>query len=161
MVVVVVVVVSCWLLFLTFSVLVANPKKTTLHGGQSRSWSAEQGKENKRKAGSIPPPHTARSEKINKNHASHLQALRRSRSVSRPYNDTFGSSTRPMGAMGVASQNSTLPFAITSFLSCCFSTLHGGRSRYDSEEHHCEWHIMTINRMTGQDRVVVRYVPIS
>ena len=28
------------LLFLTFSVLVANPKKTTLHGGQSRSWSA-------------------------------------------------------------------------------------------------------------------------
>ena len=32
------------LLFLTFSALVANPKKTTLHGGQSRSWSAEQGK---------------------------------------------------------------------------------------------------------------------
>ena len=29
-----------------FSVLVANPKKTTLHGGQSRSWSAEQGKKN-------------------------------------------------------------------------------------------------------------------
>ena len=26
----------------TFSALVANPKKTTLHGGQSRSWSAEQ-----------------------------------------------------------------------------------------------------------------------
>ena len=38
------------LLFLTFSVLVANPKKTTLHDGQSRSWSAEQGKENKRKS---------------------------------------------------------------------------------------------------------------
>ena len=35
------------LLFLTFSALVANPKKTTLHGGQSRSWSAEQGKEEK------------------------------------------------------------------------------------------------------------------
>ena len=34
------------------------PEKTTLHGGQSRSWSAEQGKENKRKkSGSIPPPH--------------------------------------------------------------------------------------------------------
>ena len=31
------------LLFLTFSVMVANPKKTTLHGGQSHSWSAEQG----------------------------------------------------------------------------------------------------------------------
>ena len=42
-------------MFLTFSVLVANPKKTTLHGGQSRSWS-EQGKENKKKSGSIPPP---------------------------------------------------------------------------------------------------------
>ena len=45
------------LLFLTFSVLVANPKKTTLHGGQSRSWSAEQGKENKRKSlAAYPPP---------------------------------------------------------------------------------------------------------
>ena len=29
--------------------LVANPKKTTLHGGQSRSWSAEQGKKEKEK----------------------------------------------------------------------------------------------------------------
>ena len=38
------------LLFLTFSALVANPKKTTLHGGQSRSWSAEQGKKRKRKS---------------------------------------------------------------------------------------------------------------
>ena len=35
------------LLFLTFSALVANPKKTTLYGGQSRSWSAEQGKKRK------------------------------------------------------------------------------------------------------------------
>ena len=31
-------------LFLTFSAMGANPKKTTLHGGQSRSWSAKQGK---------------------------------------------------------------------------------------------------------------------
>ena len=58
------------LLFLTFSVLlVANPKKTTLHGGQSRSWSAEQGKENKKKVWQHTPPltpHIARSEKINK-----------------------------------------------------------------------------------------------
>ena len=105
------------LLLLTFSVLVANPKKTTLHGGQSRSWSAEQGKENKRKSPAVyplppPPHHTARSEKNKLNHASHLQALRRSRLASRPYKDTFGSSTRPMG---VASQNSTLPFAITGF----------------------------------------------
>ena len=44
------------LLFLTFSALVANPKKTTLHGGQSRSWSAEQGKKEKKKSGSAPPP---------------------------------------------------------------------------------------------------------
>ena len=58
------------LLFLIFSVLVANPKKTTLHGGQSHSWSAEHGKENKIKSlAAYPPPyppHTARSEKINK-----------------------------------------------------------------------------------------------
>ena len=33
------------------------PEKTTLHGGQSRSWSAEQGKENKRKSlAACPPP---------------------------------------------------------------------------------------------------------
>ena len=37
------------LLFLTLSALVANPKKATLHGGQSRSWSAEQGKKEKEK----------------------------------------------------------------------------------------------------------------
>ena len=45
------------LLFLTFNALVANPKKTTLHGGQSRSWSAEQGKKKKKKkSGSVSPP---------------------------------------------------------------------------------------------------------
>ena len=38
------------LLFVTFSALVANPKKTTLHGGQSRSWSAEQGKKKKERS---------------------------------------------------------------------------------------------------------------
>ena len=33
------------------------PEKTTLHGGQSRSWSAEQGKENRRKSlAAYPPP---------------------------------------------------------------------------------------------------------
>ena len=43
--------------FLTFSVMVANPKKTTLHGGQSRSWSAEQGKKIfEKKSGSAPLP---------------------------------------------------------------------------------------------------------
>ena len=46
------------------------PEKTTLHGGQFQSWSAEeQGKETKRKKmAAYPPstPHTARSEKQNK-----------------------------------------------------------------------------------------------
>ena len=52
------------LLFLTFSALVANPKKTTLHGGQSRSWSAEQGKKEKEKVWQrTPPARAARSEK--------------------------------------------------------------------------------------------------
>ena len=46
------------LLFLTFSVCIGcQPEKTTLHGGQSRSWSAEQGKENKRKSLAAYPPH--------------------------------------------------------------------------------------------------------
>ena len=32
------------------------PEKTTLHGGQSRSWSAEQGKKKKKKSLAAPPP---------------------------------------------------------------------------------------------------------
>ena len=44
------------LLFLTFSALVANPKKTTLHGDQSRSWSAEQAKKKKMSGSAHPPP---------------------------------------------------------------------------------------------------------
>ena len=41
------------------------------------------------------PPHCSFGEKNKiKNHATHLQALLRSRSVSRPYKDIFGSSTR-------------------------------------------------------------------
>ena len=44
------------LLFLTFSALVANPEKTTLHGSQSRSWSAEQGKKKKKKSLAAHPP---------------------------------------------------------------------------------------------------------
>ena len=57
-------------LFLTFSALIANPKKTTLHGGQSRSWSAEQGKKKKvwQRPPTPPPPpaRAARSEKKKK-----------------------------------------------------------------------------------------------
>ena len=36
------------------------PEKTTLHGGQSRSWSAEQGKKKKEKVWQRPPPPRAR-----------------------------------------------------------------------------------------------------
>ena len=49
------------------------PEKTTLHGGQSRSWSAEQGKKEKEKVWQrIPPPPPPRArcsfgEKIIKN----------------------------------------------------------------------------------------------
>ena len=84
------------------------PEKTTSHGGQSRSWSAEKGKEDKRKSLAVPPPtplhhpHYSFGEN-NKNRATHLQALRRSRSVSRQHKDSFDSST--MSSMGVATQN--------------------------------------------------------
>ena len=49
--------------FLTFTALVAIPKKTTLHGSQSRSWSAEQGAKKKKKSLAAPPsaPRAARS----------------------------------------------------------------------------------------------------
>ena len=43
------------LLFLAFSVLVANQEKTTLHFGQSRSWSVEQGENKIKKRLSAPP----------------------------------------------------------------------------------------------------------
>ena len=101
-------------LFLTFSVLVANPKKLLYTVANPARGLLNREKSTKKKSGSIPAPnpHTARSEKINKI-TRRIQALRRSWSVSRPYVDTFGSSTRPMG---VASQNSTLlPSAIIRF----------------------------------------------
>ena len=112
------------MLFLTFSALVANPKKTTLHGGQSRSWSAEQGKKIKRTSLAAPPPPPARcsfGEKKEEKKEEEKKITRRinmslrrwSRSVSHPYKDSYDSSARPMG---VASQNSTLPCAIATFL---------------------------------------------
>ena len=52
-------------------------------------------------------------------------ALRRSRSVSRPYKDSYDSSARPMG---VASQNSTLP-CDSNFLSLVASMGSRKRSR--------------------------------
>ena len=111
------------LLFLTFSVLVAKPKKLLYTAANPARGLLKREKRTKEKVWqhTLPPhpPHCSFGEKIkhkknkNNHHATHLQALHRSRSVSRPYTDIFGSSTRPMD---VASQDSTLPSAITSFL---------------------------------------------
>ena len=91
---------------LYYYTVVANPARGLLN----------REREQKNNSGSIPPPPTmlVRSKNKIKNRATHdiVQALSRSRSVSRPYKDSFGSSTR---SKGVASQNSTLPCAITSF----------------------------------------------
>ena len=90
------------------------PEKTTLHGAQSRSWSAEQGKENKRKSlAAYPPPtpHTARSEKINKITRRIYRRYAGGRSRVRTRKPSARRLTRPMG---VASQNSTLPLLLSS-----------------------------------------------
>ena len=89
------------------------PEKTTLHGGQSRSWSAEQGKENKRKslaAYSPPTPHTARSEKINKI----TRRIYRRYAGGRSRVRTRIPSARRLG-LWVWLRNSTLPSAIIRF----------------------------------------------
>ena len=95
------------------SALVANPKKLLYKVANPARGLLNREKRTKENIWQRIPPsstlHAARSEKINKNHVTHLQALRRSRSVSRPYNDSFDSSTK---SKGVASQNSTLPCAI-------------------------------------------------
>ena len=66
-------------LFLTFS----QPEITTLHGGQSRSWSAEQREENKRVSLAAPPrppthPHAAR--KKNNTHTHMARPTKRNKS---------------------------------------------------------------------------------
>ena len=107
-----------FLLFLTFSVLVANPKKPYLHGGQSRSWSARE-KRTKGESLPAPPTHAART-KENKNktqgtynqdnrengspeghHVTHLQRLCATKVLVRlaPGQDSFGSSIRSNGVV--------------------------------------------------------------
>ena len=138
------------LLLLTFSALVANPEKTTLHGGQSRSWSAEQGKKKKKSLAaphSPPPPpraRAARSEKIkNKKSrdASTCYAGRGvtqgSRSVSRPYKDSYDSSAVTIHNVG----DKPNVILYTTFIAIVVShiqrigrqrgktTLHNGQSR--------------------------------
>ena len=50
------------------------PVTTTFHGGQSRSWSAEHGKENKkRKSGSTPPPPPCCSDGGKKTHGAYTE----------------------------------------------------------------------------------------
>ena len=89
------------LLFLTFSALVANPKKTTLHGGQSRSWSAEQEKKKKSLAAlPPPPPRAARSEKIN----SKIKKITRRIHMSRHY-----AGRRYAGGLGPSRVRSRIP----------------------------------------------------
>ena len=93
---------------------VANPARGLLNRGKQKVWQPPP---------SPPPPaRAARPEKKKKTKKQsphpHVQALRKSasrrwsRSVSRPYKDSYDSSARPMG---VASQNSTLPCAIATF----------------------------------------------
>ena len=84
------------LLFLTFSiVLVANPKKLLYTVANPARGLLNREKRTKEEVWQHTPPDTARSEKNKNNyHATHLQALRRSRSVSRPYKAIFDSSTR-------------------------------------------------------------------
>ena len=112
------------LLFLTFSALVANPKKL-LHTvtNPARGLLNREKKKKKSLAAPPPPPLPARcsfGENKNKKSrdastclgATQVGVTRWSRSVSHPYKDSYDSSARPMG---VASQNSTLPCAIETF----------------------------------------------
>ena len=102
------------------------PEKTTLHGGQSRSWSAEQGKKNKKSLVASPPPPPPRAlfvwrknKKIEKSRGASTCLGATQVGVTQvvsvrlaSYKDSYDSSARPMG---VASQNSTLPCAIGTF----------------------------------------------
>ena len=81
------------LLFLTLSVkkllyTVANPSRGLLNKEKITKEEVWQS------TPPSPPTLLVRRKIKNKNHATHLQALRRSRSVSRTYKDIFGSSTR-------------------------------------------------------------------
>ena len=81
------------LLFLTFSVLVANPKKLLYKVANPARGLLSREKRTKEEVWqhTHPPPPTllVRRKIKNKNHATHLQALRKSRSDSRPYKDNI------------------------------------------------------------------------
>ena len=74
------------MLFLTFSVLFANPKKllgtvaNPARGPMNREKRTKQ-----KKSDRTPRPRCAFGEKLDKNHATHLQSLRRFRFISRPH----------------------------------------------------------------------------
>ena len=85
------------MLFFPFNVLVANPKKTILYtvANPARGLLNREKRTKEVWQHTLATPTLLVRRKIkNTNHATHLQALRRSRSVSRPYKDIFGSSTR-------------------------------------------------------------------
>ena len=67
-------------------ILVANPKKLPFYtvANPARGLLNREKRTKEKIWQRPPPPHPARSEKIHKNNLMHLQALRRSRSVTRP-----------------------------------------------------------------------------
>ena len=84
------------LLIITFSVLVANPRKLLYTVANPTRGLLSREKRTKPEVWqhTLPPTHCSFGEKQNnKNHATHVQALRRSQSASRLYKDIFGSST--------------------------------------------------------------------
>ena len=150
------------LLFLTFSALVANPKKTILHGGQSRSWSAEQGKKEKEKVWQRPPPlppspppparcsFGGKKQKIKIKKSRDASTIIGATQVGvtqvvsvrlASVKDSYDSSARPMG---VASQNSTLPCAIATVVHLFTLIAMQGhqknvKTKQDNVVHHHTW----------------------
>ena len=101
-----------------------SPQKNNLRGDQSRLRSAKQETYNKKRKSDSPlPPPPSCSSGENKIKSRDVSTCLGATQVSvrlTPVQDSFGSSTRPMG---VASQNSELPCAITTLQTRCLSFL--------------------------------------
>ena len=116
------------------------PEKTTLHGGQSRSWSAEQGKENKRKSlAAYPPrhpPHCSFGEKKESK-----RYLKKNQNAPRPsavvfFTLTDRASTIPSKSTGAPICNTVLQIgAPVRVRGCQSGTWSAGPTRKISEEH--------------------------
>ena len=92
------------LLFLTFSALVASPKKTTSHGGQSRSWSAEKGKKKKKKSLAAPLHPTPRTLLVRRKKKRKKKEITRRIHMSRRY-----ASRRHAGGLGPSRVRTRIP----------------------------------------------------